>query len=324
MSIVVPVYYNAENLPATIPELLGLRTIISDVDLELLFVDDGSRDDSFLILRKFQSDYPGVIRIVRLTRNFGSFAAMQAGLNAARGDCIGIISADLQDPPELFAEMFRHWQAGIKTVYAVRQSRQDRFASKLLAQTFYWFIRRLSVPDYPPGGFDFCLMDRQVCNAVTSMEEKNTHLMTLIFWLGFPYVTLPYHRAPRAMGKSRWTLSKRIKLAIDSFVSFSYTPIRLLSVTGLCFASLSFLYGSIIAYLRFANNIPIAGWSATMVFVTFTAGIQMTMIGVLGEYLWRALDAARRRPQYVIDEIFETASQSLPGGAVSQKKRRPE
>jgi len=304
LSIVIPVYYNEENLPDTIPRLLALRDKIS-YELELVFVDDGSKDRSLEILLKYQEMHPKNILVVKLTRNFGSFAAVQAGLLKTTGDCIGVISADLQDPPELLIEMVKNWEKGSKAVFAVRFERDDPKLSKLFSNVYYSIFRRFAIAGYPKGGFDFVLVDRQIVNDINSIYEKNTNIMTLVYWLGYSYVTIPYKRKKREKGKSRWTIGKRIKLAIDSFVGFSYFPIRLLSGLGLIFAFSAFIYGGIVFYNWWAGKIPVEGWTALMIMLTFTAGIQMIMLGVLGEYLWRILDQARKRPIYVIDSIFD-------------------
>lgn len=306
LSIVVPVYFNEMNLPDTIPQLLALQQKLVGYNLELVLVDDGSKDRSLSILLDFQRQFPAQIKVVKLTRNFGTIPALQAGLRVATGDCVGVIAADLQDPPELFLEMIRHWENGIKAVFAVRSDREESFAQKSFSNLYYALIRNFAIPGYPAGGFDFFLIDRQVVQEVNNIQEKNTNLMTLVFWLGYQAVTLPYIRRKRTKGKSRWTLRKKIKLFVDTFVSFSYFPIRLFSVIGIVYALLSFFYGIFIfiAWLRF--DIPVQGWVPMMLVLTFTAGLQMTVLGVLGEYIWRTLDEARSRPQFVIDEIYST------------------
>ena len=303
-TIVVPVYYNELNLPETIPQLLALSQKLDGYHYELIFVDDGSQDRSLEILRDFQQKYPEKIRVVKLTRNFGSMAAIQAGMTVASGDCIGMIAADLQDPPELFLDMIAHWEKGSKAVFAVRAGCDEPIVQKTLSNSYYALIRKFALPGYPTGGFDFFLIDRQVANDVIKIQEKNTNLMSLIFWLGYQPVLLPYIRRQREKGESRWTLSKKIKLFIDTFVSFSYFPIRLFSILGIFFALASFGYASFILYFRLRHGFEVEGWVSTMLMLIFTAGIQMITLGILGEYLWRTLDQARKRPNFVIDTII--------------------
>lgn len=312
LSVVVPVYYNAPNLADTVPRLLELEARMDGTALELVFVDDGSGDESLEILRGFQRAHPDRLRVVKLTRNFGSMAAIQAGLTVARGDCVGMIAADLQDPPELFLEMLGHWRNGAKAVFAVRADREESAAQRFFANSYYALIRRFALPDYPPGGFDFFLIDRQVVTNINAIREKNTNLMSLIFWLGYRPVLIPYVRRARTKGTSRWTLSKKIKLVIDSFVAFSYVPIRFLSAIGLLVAATAFLYGGFVFYAWLVRDIPVRGFAPLVIVLAFTAGIQMTMLGILGEYLWRTLDETRRRPRFVIDEIFDETAASLP------------
>ena len=305
LSIVVPVYFNELNLPDTIPQLRALEPQLPGYRLELVFVDDGSTDRSLPILLEFQERYPEQIKVLKLTRNFGSMAAIQAGLSLATGDCVGMIAADLQDPPELFIEMVRHWERGSKAVFAVRSDREDSASEKLFAAAYYALIRRFALPSYPEGGFDFFLVDHDVVREVNRIREKNTNLMSLIFWLGYQPILIPYTRRARTKGISRWTTAKKIKLFVDSFVAFSYAPIRILSVTGLLFALTAFLYGGFVFISWAVRGIPVKGYAPIVILLTFTAGIQMTMLGVLGEYLWRGLDEIRRRPPYVIDRVFD-------------------
>ena len=320
-SIIIPVYYNELNLPDSIPQLLALAEKLPRYQLELVFVDDGSGDGSLDVLLEHQGKYPQSIKVVKLTRNFGSMAAIQAGFTVATGDCVGMISADLQDPPELFEEMLTYWEKGSKAVFAVRQDREESFLQTFFSNSYYALIRNFAIRDYPTGGFDFFVVDRQVIMEVNRIQEKNTNLMSLIYWLGFKPVMIPYTRRKRDKGKSRWTLAKKMKLFIDTFVAFTFFPIRFLSVLGFLVAISSFLYGSFILFYWFMYGIKVQGWVPTMLIMTFAAGLQMSMLGVLGEYLWRTLDEVRRRPQYVIDEIYadrEAGENARP--AQSQEK----
>lgn len=306
LSVVVPVYFNESNLPTSIPRLAReLRAIVQE-SFEIVCVDDGSRDRSLAVLQELQRDPAHRLRIVKLTRNFGSMSALQAGLENARGAAVGMISADEQDPAELFREMHVHWRQGAKCVYAVRQDREEGFFGRLWASTFYALLRRFALPDYPPGGFDFCLLDRQVVATLVHIREKNTHLMNLVFWLGFPAVCLPYVRRARRAGRSRWTVAKKLKLFADSFVAFSYAPIRLVTMIGLLLFLAAMIYGGAQVYLRLAHGAPVPGFTTIVSLIALTSGIQMMMLGILGEYLWRTLDATRRRPAYIVERIIDS------------------
>ncbi len=308
-SIVVPVYYNEPNLPETIPTLLGLAEKLPGCSIELVLVDDGSKDRSVEVIRSHQKRFPGAITLVRLTRNFGSMAAIHAGLTVASGDCVGIISADLQDPPELFLKMFSHWQAGAKITLATRQSRDEWFGRRVFAGLYYSLMKTFALAGYPRGGFDFCLIDRQVVKDLIDISEKNTNIMSLIYWLGYSPVVLPYRRRTRAKGKSRWTLMKKVKLFIDSFVSFSYVPIRLITFSGFLIACLAAAYSAFVIYYRWQYAHPVQGFTTLAILIALSFGVQMMALGILGEYLWRTLDETRKRPHFVIDEVCPAAEE---------------
>ena len=297
-------YFNELNLPETIPRLLKLKEKLPNYEFELIFVDDGSKDKSLEILLDYQKKHSEHIRVIKLTRNFGAMPAIQAGLKIAKGDCVGIISADLQDPPELFIEMLKRWEKGIKAVFAIRNKRNDSLTEKLLAKIFYSLFRKFAIPDFPKGGFDFYLIDRDIVNELNKIDEKNTNLNNLIFWYGYDYVFLPYTRQARKKGTSRWTFSKKTKLFSDSFVGFSYVPIKILPIIGILFALGSFIYGAVILFQWSLGIIHVQGWTTVIIILTFALGIQMIMLGIIGEYLWRTLDATRKRPSSVIDKIF--------------------
>jgi dolichol-phosphate mannosyltransferase len=309
LTIVVPVYFNEENLPDTIPALLQLVEQMSDIVVDLVFVDDGSGDNSFAVLRAFQQKWPQIITTVRLSRNFGSMNAILAGLQVAEGDCVAMVAADLQDPPELLVQMHQSWLRGNKVVLAVRAGREEKFRDRLFASMYYWLLRRFALKNFPKGGFDLWLLDRQVVEEIKKINEKNTHLSSLIVWLGHQPAQIPYVRRRRAKGKSRWTMAKKIKLFIDSFVAFSYFPVRLVSVTGFVFAFLSFLYAAWEVVCRLWFKTPVPGFASIVILITFTSGLQMIMLGTLGEYLWRALDEMRKRPPYVIDAVYPRETQ---------------
>ncbi|CAM3335410.1 MULTISPECIES: glycosyltransferase family 2 protein [Saccharibacillus] len=304
LSIVVPVYFNELNIPFTVPRLQSLQELLPAWDLELIFVDDGSKDKSLQLLLE-QRDRDSRIKVIKLSRNFGSMSAIQAGLQHATGNCIGIIAADLQDPPELFVEMIEHWKNGKKVILATREDREESFSQKLFANTYYYLLEKYALKDYPKGGFDFLLIDQQIASEVLHMEEKNTNVMSLIYWLGHERETIPYIRQERKLGKSRWTLAKKVKLFVDSFVSFSYTPIRFMSVLGIITAMLSFFYGVFIVINFFVGAIQLQGWSTIIALITFLLGIIMVMLGIIGEYLWRILDESRKRPAYIVDETYK-------------------
>ncbi|WP_025114729.1 glycosyltransferase family 2 protein [Lysinibacillus fusiformis] len=303
-SILVPIYFNELNIPYTVPRLQSLTELFPSYDLEFVFVDDGSKDDSLnLLLEEKKKD--ARIKVIKLSKNYGSMQAIQAGLNYASGDCVGIISADLQDPPELFKDMIKCWERGKKVVMATRTDREESFSQKLFSNTYYYLMDRFAIKGYPKGGFDFVLIDKQVVQELVLISEKNTNIMSLIFSLGHDQDFIPYVRQERKHGKSRWTLSKKIKLFVDSFVSFSYAPIRFMTGIGFAVALLSFIYAlfTIVAYL--AGYVAVQGWTTIIALITLLQGIIMMMLGIIGEYLWRILDETRKKPGFIVDEVYE-------------------
>jgi len=310
VSIVVPVYYNEESLPESVPRLLELARSLDK--LEILFVDDGSGDRSFEILRAFRDANPAIIRIIKLTRNFGSMGAIQAGLAHAQGQCVGVISADLQDPPELFIEMASHWKAGIPAIYAARNDRRDSVPSRFFSATFYSLFRRFAIPGYPAGGFDFFLIDRQIVNDIIRIAEPHANLPALVYWLGYPSLTIPYTRQARAKGKSRWTLSKKVKFMIDSFIAFSFAPIRIMSMLGMAYACIALCYAIFVLISRFFWKAPVEGWTSLMLVLLFTASFLFLVLAVLGEYIWRISDTVKKRPNYVIEQTINEDNQESP------------
>jgi polyisoprenyl-phosphate glycosyltransferase len=314
-SIIVPVYFNEPNLPFLLERLSALQGKLPGYTLEMIFVDDGSRDKSFEILAHAQQNDPR-IKVIKLSKNFGSMSALQAGLMFVTGDCAGIIAADLQDPPELFQEMLNKWENGSKVIMAQRQDRKDSFFQKLCSKIYYCLLRTFALPGYPTGGFDFVLIDRQVVNELNTVAEKNTNIMNLIYWLGHSRDCVTYVRQEREHGISKWTWAKKLKLFIDSFVNFSYIPIRLISIIGLITAMLSFALGCYVLFLWFFADIPVKGWATLVALITMLLGLIMVMLGIIGEYLWRILDECRKRPSFVIDRVLmdETSTRDSKTG----------
>ena len=305
ISVIVPCYFNEDNVPVTVRELVANEANFPPVvTFEYVFVNDGSGDDTLGALRRAQALYPSRIRIVDLASNVGSYNAIVAGMAHATGDCLAIITADLQDPPELMAQMYTHWQQGFKLVIGNRQDREKTGLAQAMAKVFHWLMKKLALSNIPDGGFDFVFFDRQVATEVLKLHERNSNVFYLMVWLGFAYVNIPYIRRKRQIGKSRWTLSKKIKLLVDSLVAFSFVPIRAISVLGLGLGGIAILYGLYVIALKIASPNEPAGWTTLMVVLLFVSAFQMIALGVIGEYVWRGLDAARKRPLYVVREVF--------------------
>lgn len=312
ISIIVPVYGNAASLRELLSRLQGMAGAQPE-RFEFVFVDDGSRDNSFEVLQALAAGESRV-RVVKLSRNFGANAALLAGLEYAEGSAVAAISADLQDPPEIIADMLGHWRNGRKVVVATRESREDPGLTALFSKAFYALFRRFAVPSMPPGGFDCFLIDRHICELVRRTEEKNTYLMGLILWFGYEPAVVGYHRAARAAGhgRSMWTLGRKLKYFIDSFVAFSYLPVRAASVLGLAFAVLGLLYAGVVLLMALISGFEVHGWASLMIVLLVVAGVQLMMIGILGEYVWRSLEETRRRPRFVVERFIGPSERAAP------------
>ena len=304
ISIIIPCYYNELNISSTSAELLeNEKNYPEGTTFEYVMVDDGSKDKTWNELQKFKQANPEKVKLLKLSGNFGSYNAILAGMQYASGDCNVIIAADLQDPVSLMPKMFVHWQNDIQLVMGNREDREDPFLSKLFANTFQFLIRRFALPNLPKGGFDYVLFDKKLKEEVLAMDEKNSNSLYLLIWLKYEYITIPYKRLERKVGKSRWTMKKKIKLFVDSFVAFSFAPIRIITVSGFVLGAVAIFYALFILYNRFAGNIAVEGWTTMMMVFIFVSAFQMVAIGILGEYLWRTLDASRKRPNYVVDKV---------------------
>lgn len=314
ISIVVPVYHNAASLPDLLAAFQQLAQRNPDDTFEFIFVDDGSKDNSLAVLLELaQSD--NRIRILKLSRNFGSNPAIMAGMSQTKGDAVAVIAADLQDPPELIHDMLARWRDGKKVILAARQERDDPGITSLMADAFYALFRRFAIKTMPQRGFDFFVIDRQVCDLVNHIQENNAYLMGLILWLGFEQDVIFYRRREREKryGTSMWTLAKKLKYFVDSFVAFSYFPVRAASVIGLLTSIVGMMYALFLLLRRLTVVEEIPGWTSLMVVVLVVGGLQMVIMGILGEYMWRNLDETRRRPRFIIEKHFDNPAQSVRG-----------
>lgn len=300
LSIVTPAYNEAENLPRLHARLAALDWAGLGLDWEWIVVDDHSRDGSAQWLNDLAARDTRV-RWIRFSRNFGSHAACTAGLEHARGDATVVMAADLQDPPETIPALVERWRGGSDVVWAVRGARAgESVRTRASARLFYALMRRFTPLGPPPEGADFFLVNRAVMEALRSAPERNTSLIGQIQWLGFTQTEIVYTKEARAAGRSKWTFSKKLKLSVDWIVGFSYVPIRFMSGLGVVFALVGFLYALFLTVRRVVFVTPVEGWTSLICVVLITSGVQLMMLGVLGEYLWRTFDSSRGRPRYVI------------------------
>jgi len=315
-SIVIPVFQNEANLPDTVPKLLALGQALPAYQLELVFVDDGSRDRSFECLADYAKRHPETIKVVKLSRNFGQTPAIQAGLRHATGDCVGVISADLQEPHELFVEMIKQWESGAKFVMGERQAREEGASHQMLSGIYWNLIRRFAFPDFPTMGYDYCLLDRQVVADINRINEKNSSIFVLIYWLGYRPVRLPITRKLRGKGTSQWRLWNKISFTVDTLIGFTYLPARFITMMGFAMAVLCAIY--LMGVLVFWYHLQAAppGWMTVVGLVTLLGALTLFSLGIVSEYLLRILDEARKRPPYVVECVVDSSAKDNRAGKI--------
>lgn len=312
LSVVVPVYFNAESLEELAQRIKATLTRCKAKGWELIFVDDASKDASRQVLGRLWRSDPHV-SVIHLLRNSGSPRAIMAGIQAARGRSVAVLAADLQDPPELLADMLQRWRQGARLVMAQRGSRGDDLSTVLLAKSYYWLFRRLVSPAMPTGGFDVFLADRLVSDELQQYSDKNSNLFATLVWLGYPFDAITYHKAKRPNGRSRWTLAKKITYFYDSLLSFTYLPLRALTVLGILSIIFSGAYSVLILWLQLQRGQPVQGWSSLMITLLFFSGAILMGLGLLGEYLWRTFDVVRHQPAFVVETRFPARQSSGKG-----------
>jgi len=299
-SVVVPVFNEEENL-----ELLHRR--LSKVlqhsceDYEIILVDDGSRDNSLQVMMRLRESNPRV-KVISFSRNFGHQMAITAGVDYASGNAVIVMDADLQDPPEVIPQLVKKWREGYDTVYAIRKSRKDPILKRTIAFVFYRLFNRMSEIDVPVDAGDFRLMSRRVVDILRTMPERNRYLRGLASWVGFSQASISYARDERYRGERKYTLWQSAKLAVDGITSFSHFPLRLVTNLGLVVSLAGFLYGAIIIILGLFFGRVVPGWTTLMAAVIFLGGIQLIVVGVVGEYIGRIYVEVQQRPLYLIKQ----------------------
>lgn len=299
LSVIVPAYNEAEVLPEfhrRLAQTLGEL----DLDSEIIYVNDGSRDSTVAILHALQREDHRVT-IVDLSRNFGKEIAMTAGLDHAAGDAVVVIDADLQDPPELIRELVRYWREGYDDVYARRVSRDgESFAKRATAHLFYRLLRSLSNVDIPPDTGDFRLLSRRAVDCLRQLKEQHRFMKGLFSWVGFERKEVLYKRDSRSAGKSKWNYWRLWNFALEGITSHTTAPLRLASYLGFIVAFCAFAYALYMAYDKVAHGNSVAGYPSLIVTMLFLGGVQLITLGVIGEYLGRMFDESKQRPLYFI------------------------
>lgn len=301
ISVVIPVYFNQDNLRPLYDDISQKLFSCTEYEWEIVMVNDGSKDESFAVMKELASKDQRV-KIYSLSRNFGSHAAILCGLSKCTGDCAVVKAADLQEPTEMVLEMVNSWRQGNNVVLAVRKDRQESKGQTLFANLYYWIVRKVALPDMPKGGFDVYLLDKKVINVLMLLDEKNSALTGQILWSGFKTDKIYYTRLQREIGKSRWTLKKKIRLVTDTLFSFSSLPITAISIIGTLSCVGAVLWAVLVFIFKLMGMIDVSGWTTLFIFNLLSFGIIMLTLGILGGYLWRTFDASRNRPPYIIED----------------------
>jgi dolichol-phosphate mannosyltransferase len=301
LSVVIPVYNEEENLPI-LRRRLGQVLDQTEMTYELVFVDDGSRDASLGLLRAFANDDPRVV-VVELARNFGHQVAISAGLDHARGAGVIVMDADLQDPPEVLPQFIAQWRAGHDVVYAIREQRKEGWLKRAAYAAFYRLLQRVANIEIPLDAGDFCIMDRRVVDLLVGMPERNRFVRGIRSWVGLDQVGLAYERHARHAGRPKFTLTRLIYLALDGLVSFSYVPLRVITMLGLSVSILSIVLALFYAVKKLTVGLNPPGFATLIVAIFFLAGMQLITIGVIGEYVGRIFEEVKRRPLYIVRQV---------------------
>ena len=305
ISVVIPVFNEEDNLPHLYQRL---TKVLGDVEpeYEIIFIDDGSRDNSGKILGELAENDPKVIE-VQLARNFGHQIAISAGLDFARGDGVIIMDADLQDPPEVLPEFIDKWREGHDIVYAIRANRKEGWLKRKAYSFFYRILQRIANIQIPLDAGDFCIMDRKAVVILTNMPERNRFIRGIRSWIGLDQVGLAYDRDSRYAGQPKFTFSRLMYLALDGLVSFSFLPLRAISILGFIISIISILLAIGYTIQKLTRGLNPPGFATTIVAIFFLAGIQLITLGVIGEYVGRIFEEVKRRPLYVIKKVYKSA-----------------
>jgi dolichol-phosphate mannosyltransferase len=304
LEIVVPVFNEEECIDELMSRLIALKDIMRGVETGFTFVNDGSVDATMSKLADYAVRYP-FITVLNFSRNFGHQIAVTAGLDHADADYVAIIDADLQDPPELIEEMCRKAQTGIDVVYGKRMTRKgETWFKKVTARIFYRFISKMCDVDIPEDTGDFRLISRRVLIAVKNMRERHRFLRGMMPWVGFTSEPLLYHRDERYAGETKYSLRKMVKFALDAIFSFSNPPIRIATYSGVFIVGFGFLGAILMLYLRLFTSFYVPGIAATILTVILLGGMQIIMLGIIGEYIGRIFEESKNRPLYVMKETI--------------------
>lgn len=314
-SIVIPVYNEQEVIEETYKRLICVMESTKET-FELIFINDGSRDNTYELLKELH-EKDNRVNVLSFSRNFGHQIAVTAGMEYSDGQAIVIIDADLQDPPEVILSMIKKWKEGFDVVYGRRLKRQgETWFKKVSAKLFYRFLEHMTSVDIPVDTGDFRLIDRKVCDTMSKITERNRYVRGLVSWVGYKQTAVEYVREERFAGETKYPLKKMLKLAMDAIFSFSYKPLRLAGSIGLLLSVSSFIYLLVILYQRLFTSTTIPGWTSTLGVILFFNGVTLMLHGITGEYIGRIYEETKNRPLYIVKEQlgFEQTEQVLQKG----------
>ena len=309
-SIVIPLHNEQESLAELQRRLVDVLPSL-DGDAEILLIDDGSTDATYPLMLELRGRDPR-FKTVQLARNFGHQLAITAGIDLAQGDAVVVMDGDLQHPPELLPQLAEHWRAGYDVVYGVMTERPEGLVKRATARIYYRVLHKLASVEIPAAAGDFRLVDRRVVEAFRAMPERNRFVRGMFAWLGFRQIAVPYAVPSRFAGSSKYTLRKMIRLATDGLVSFSTRPLRLALDLGFVVSGLSFLFGLATLVSKFAGTFLVPGWLTIVLVTSFVGGIQLMVIGVVGEYVGRIYDEVKARPLYLVRELEGFEHEAAP------------
>lgn len=307
VSYIFPIYNEEENIDVLYQTITSVITEVeTQYEIEMIFINDGSTDNSFEKLIAIQ-DHDDRVRVINFARNFGHQMAVTAGLDYARGDAVIIMDSDMQDPPKVSLELIKKWQQGFEVVYAQRRSRQDSPFKRLTAHGFYWMLHQLADIQIPRDTGDFRLIDRKVVDTLKQFKEHNRFLRGMVSYVGFKQTAVLFDRDKRHAGTTGYPLKKMVKFAADGIMGFSSVPLKLISKTGYFISCLSFVGIAYAVFTKlFRPEVAIAGWTFTVVSILFIGGVQLIMLGVLGSYVGRIYTEAQGRPLYIVSSVQES------------------
>jgi len=310
LSIVIPIFNEQEVIPELCHRLvllireLTVQLQLNKKEIEIIFVNDGSSDNSLSLLRNFLRKQKN-FKVLNLSRNFGHQFAVTAGIDYCKGDSVVIIDADLQDPPEFIIELYKKQQEGYDVVYAKRKQRKGESIYKLFsAKLFYRLMNKLTKVNIPLDTGDFRIMDRKVVDILKTMKERHRFIRGMVSWIGFNQTGIEYTRAERFAGETKYPTKKMLKFAFDAITSFSIVPLQITTYLGVSISSLGFIYSGYVVYLKIFTNETLSGWSSLIIAVLIMSGVQLITLGILGGYVGRINEEIKNRPLYIVENVY--------------------